>query len=79
MKFTKNNKRIVYCCGVDYQHEINEAPDLEGRMPLYSSVEELKSKRTCWDECGILRLELKPIEWVEPQNLFKQNKENSDA
>jgi hypothetical protein len=59
-----------YSCGVDWQHEIGEAPDLEGSMPLYSSVEELKEKRSCWKQCGIVKLELSLKEWVEPQKLF---------
>ena len=36
--------KTLYCCGVDFQHEIGEASDLEGSMPLYSSVKELKEK-----------------------------------
>lgn len=63
-------KRIVYACGVDWQHEIGEAPDLEGKMPLYSSIEELKSKRSCWKACGIVRLEISLVKWVEQQDLF---------
>ena len=62
--------RTLYACGVDWQHEIGEAPDLEGKMPLYSSVEELKAKRTCWKECGIVELRLDFKGWVEPQNLY---------
>lgn len=61
-------KRKLYACGVDWQHEIGEAPDLEGKMPLYSSVEELKRKRTCWDECGIVEIELKVTKWVLKQD-----------
>jgi hypothetical protein len=79
------NKEIVkklYCCGVDIQHEICEAPDLEGSMPLYSSVKELKKQRTCWKECGIVELELKLIKWVQPQDLFrnirKQRRKKND-
>lgn len=61
----------MYCCGVDWQHEIGEAPDLEGKIPLYSSIEKLKAKRTCWEECGILEIELKPKKWIVKQDLFK--------
>lgn len=32
------SKRILYACGVDWQCEIGEASDLEGKMPLYSSI-----------------------------------------
>jgi hypothetical protein len=61
--------KIVYTCGVDWQHEICEAPDLEGKMPFFSSVEKLKAKRSCWKSCGIVKLRIKLEEWVEPQNL----------
>jgi len=57
----------LYTCGVDWQHEIGQASDLEGKMPLYSTIEDLKRKRTCWKECGIVEVELKLKKWVEPQ------------
>ena len=60
----------MYTCGVDWQHEIGQAADLEGKEPLYSTVEELKAKRDCWKECGIVEVELKLSRWVEPQDLF---------
>lgn len=62
--------KIVYTCGVDWQHEIGEASYLEGKMPLYSSVKELKKKRTCWKSCGIVKLKIQLAEWIEPQNLL---------
>lgn len=62
--------RTLYACGVDWQHEIGEASDLEGKMPLYSSVNELKSKRSCWKECGIVEIKLEADSWIEPQDLF---------
>lgn len=56
--------RTVYSCGVDWQHEIGQAEDLEGTMPLYSSVERLKKDRTCWAECGIVQLNLSKVAWI---------------
>lgn len=50
--------KIMYACQTDWRYEMGEAPDLEGSMPLYSSVEELKKQRTCWDECGIVEVEI---------------------
>lgn len=67
--------RKLYACGVDWQYEIGEAPDLEGRMPLYSSVEELKKARPCWKNCGIVELEISLVSWPEPQNLFTDESE----
>jgi len=63
--------RTMYMCGVDWQHELCEAPDLEGKAPLYTSVEELKRLRTCWEECGIVEVEVKVTQWVQKQNFFK--------
>lgn len=62
--------KTLYACGVDWQHEIGHASDLEGKMPLYSTIEELKEKRTCWQECGIVEIKLELTRWVEPQDLF---------
>jgi hypothetical protein len=66
-------KRKFYMCGVDWQHEIGEAPDLEGRMPIYSTVEELKAKRTCWPECGILEIVMTESQWIVKQDLYKKS------
>lgn len=59
-------KKTVYACLTDWYYEVCEAPDLEGRMPLYSSVEELKLSRPCWKECGIVSLEISEAGVIEP-------------
>lgn len=69
MKKQKNIK-YLYCCGVDWQEEIGAASDIEGRMPLYTSVEKLKKDKSCWKSCGIVKLKVEFVEWVEKQNLF---------
>lgn len=63
----------LYACGVDWQHEIGPhgAPDLSGKVPLYNSIEDLKAKRKCWIECGIVELEVTLVKWAEKQDLFK--------
>lgn len=63
-----------YCCGVDWQHELGEASDLEGKMPLYSTVKQLKEERSCWKECGIVEIHLELGKWVKKQNLFPRTK-----
>ena len=72
--------KIVYACGVDWQHEIGEARDIEGKMPLYSSIEELKEKRTCWKACGIVEIKLTLKKWIEPQDLrnAREDRENEE-
>lgn len=59
-----------YACGVDWQHELGEALDLEGRMPLYSTIEQLKKERKCVKNCGIVELKVELNRWVKKQNLF---------
>jgi hypothetical protein len=62
----------LYACGSDWQLEIGNADTVQGRMPLYSSIEELKAFRTCWEECGIVVLELTEAEWAVAQNFMKE-------
>lgn len=70
--------KTLYACGVDWQYEIGEAFDLEGSMPLYSSVEELKELRPCWEECGIVELKLEKVRWVVPQNFKNHSGETNE-
>lgn len=57
---------IFYICGVDWQH------DPISQIRFYPTIEELKEKRTCWSECGIVKVLVSNEgvvfrEWVEPQ------------
>jgi hypothetical protein len=72
--YKEKETKIFYACGVDWQHELGEASDLEGRMPLYSSIEELKENQKCWKECGIVKIKLTIDSWVEEQQLFESQK-----
>lgn len=62
--------KTLYACGVDWNHEVGEACDLEGNMPFYSSVEELKEKKSCWKGCGIVEVKVELVKWVEPEKPF---------
>ena len=55
----------LYCCATDWLHEVGEAPDLEGRMPFFSSIEKLKAAKECWSECGILEIDGSLVRWVD--------------
>ncbi len=55
----------VYTCGVDWQHELGEAA---GGNRVYASIGDLKRCKKCWDECGIVELEISLYKWIEPQN-----------
>lgn len=65
--------RTLYTCGIDWQHEICEAHDLEGKMPFFSSVEELKANKKCWKTCGIVEIKAELVKWVEPQDLLGED------
>jgi len=58
-----------YICGIDFQEE------LEGCLDVFDTVEELKQKKECWPECGIVEMELGEAgevvshTWVVPQRL----------
>lgn len=65
MKKIKKPSKISYVCGVDWQEEIGECNDVK----LYSSIEALKKARQCWQECGIVEIEITVKKWVEPQKL----------
>lgn len=69
---------MVKClCGVSYQYEIGECDDIH----YYDTLEELKEKSKCWNECGVVRIEfdnpdmpdnydkIKSKEWVVKQNM----------
>jgi len=56
-----------YICGVDWQQE----PFCGIRT--YKSIEEIKEKSRCWEECGIVEVRIDHSgniyhTWVEPQN-----------
>ena len=63
-----NNSKYVYICGVDWQHELGEVPDF---TKVYSSVDDLKNQRTCWKQCGIVKIKVELVEWVIEQNLWE--------
>jgi hypothetical protein len=52
-------------CAVDFAWELGEVRD---HTKVYASVEDLKRQRTCWKHCGIIKVEFKRVEWVEPED-----------
>ena len=59
MTMTKQRRdgRIGYACKTDF--------DWENSCEVYDSVEVLKRKRPCVEECGIVKVEMKLLEIVE--------------
>ena len=66
--------RIAYMCGVDYQHELDE--DHNDFVKLYPNLEAFKANKTCWKECGIVKVQVKIEEWLEPQNFGRKSDES---
>lgn len=63
--------KTVYMCGIGWQHEVGETnvdvfpPDLEHMKKL---------TKHDLEECGVARVEMRFIEWVVPQNIYKNIK-----
>lgn len=49
------NKKIGYLCKTDYEYELENAA---GGVKIYSSVEDLKKNKNCWEDCGIVKVEI---------------------
>jgi hypothetical protein len=56
--------KTLYICATDWDWEVGEAIDLEGKMPLYSDLEHLKKERKCWESCGVLEIQLTVIKQI---------------
>ena len=63
---TKKVVRKVYVCGVDWQHEMDNCAVL-----FQPSIKALKAVSPCWEECGIVEINVTLSKWVEPQDLGK--------
>ncbi len=57
-------------CGTDFQHEMGEVD-----VTMYSSIEELKRKRKCVRECGIVAVNVEFIEWIDKGLPYSQRGE----
>ena len=67
----------VYVDLVDFMHEIGigNAP---GPHKIYNSIQEIKNKQPCVEECGIVRAKLVKLETVQEPNYSKIKKETDD-
>jgi len=72
----RSRSKTMYACGTDWLHEIGKAYDLEGNMPLYSTIEDLKANSECWETCGIVEVRLSLRKWISKQKAWKKIKES---
>ena len=56
---------IGYMCKVDYECELGAAA---GGKVVYPTVEDLKERRSCVDECGIVKVAVSLEEVVQEEN-----------
>jgi hypothetical protein len=66
----KKDTRIGYMCAVDFQWELGEVID---STQVYASVESLKEQRSCWKRCGIVKVEVKLLQWEEPEKIMEKD------
>jgi hypothetical protein len=59
---TMPEKRVVYMCGVAWQHEAGETD-----VRVYSSAEQCRRNERCTKDCGIVKAELSFVKWAVPQ------------
>lgn len=59
----------AYTCGVNWQHDLCD--DNAHSIEIYGSIKALQKNRTCWEECGIVELNISVAKWVVEQDLFR--------
>jgi hypothetical protein len=57
--------KIVYIDGVDWQHEVGETDAV-----VWPSKKSVLKGTPCADKCGVVKCEIKLLEWVHPQDLW---------
>lgn len=64
-----------YLCGITFRHELGHT-NCDGY--IHESIEELKNHHSCWEECGIVEIEVEDgklpesyssHKWVVPEDL----------
>lgn len=66
----------VYVDLTDFLHEIGEG-NAPGPHRIYNSLNEIKKKQPCVEECGIVKANLVMVEIVQESNFKKDNKRHS--
>lgn len=58
-----------YMCMIDYEEELGHASD---GVRVYPSLNALKEHHICWEECGIVEVEVKFKKIIVDQNLYNE-------
>ena len=59
--------QIAYVDGTDLEFHLDG--DCEG-VRFFGDINDLKSKKGCLDQCGIVEVEITVKRWVTPQRMF---------
>lgn len=59
--------KTVFVDGVDWQHEIGETD-----ATVWPSLNSILNHTPCAKTCGVVKCEMKILEWVHPQDLHKE-------
>ncbi len=57
--------KFGYMCKTEFDWEVGEAL---GASRVYSTVEELKEKRKCTQNCGIVKVSISVVEVIQSEN-----------
>lgn len=52
-----------WMCRTDFLHEVGEAA---GGSVIFADMDDLKAGKPCWEECGVVEVELREIEQPAP-------------
>jgi len=61
VKGYENAKTVYYMCKTDYDFEL---PNCE--TFVYPDIKELREKRSCVEDCGIVEVEIRIVRIVQP-------------
>ena len=59
-----NESAYVFMCKTDFDYELGLA---EGGVQVYFSIEDLKRCRPCVEDCGIVKVEVRLLEVIQPE------------
>lgn len=67
--------KVGYMCQTDFDWELGEA---RGGTEVYCSVTDLKRKRKCVEQCGIVKVKVSLVEVVDPGTGWGKKEEKKD-
>jgi hypothetical protein len=72
MSSKANMNKVGYMCGTDFTLDLCD--DNAQHVEVYGSIAALKAEKDCWKECGIVKLRIEQVEYVEPGVPYSERK-----